>query len=165
MKEYVVLVDENDIEVGVCEKIESHRLGLRHRAFSVILMQGEKVLLQRRSDEKYHSAGLWANAACGHPRPDEDMSLAAHRRLAEEMGITCPLTWKATTQYTAEVGTNMIENEIVHLYFGEYNGPVTPDPAEASDWMWYDRRTLCSEIEDSHRYAYWLKDYFRKQLI
>lgn len=165
MNEYVILVDPNDKELGVCEKIESHTLGLRHRAFSVILTQGEKILLQRRSAHKYHSAGLWANAACGHPRPDESLSSAAHRRLSEEMGITCPLVWKTSTHYRTELGDNMVENEIVHLFFGQYRGPITPDPDEVSDWAWYDLRKLRRKINSSHRYTFWLQEYFRKALV
>ncbi len=116
MEEYVVLVDAHDRQIGVGEKMASHREGLRHRAFSVILLNGSNILLQRRSRKKYHSAGLWANAACGHPRPDESLPAAAHRRLAEEMGIRCDLTWRAVTHYEANVGKEMIENEIVHLF-------------------------------------------------
>ena len=165
MDEYVVLVDSNDTEIGVCEKIESHRLGLRHRAFSVILRCGTKILLQQRSYRKYHSPGLWANAACGHPRPNETLSNAAHRRLDEEMGIQCDLTWHAVTHYSANVGRNMIENEIVHLFFGEYDGPVQPDPDEAASWGWYDIQNIRRNIGVDKQYTYWLKDYFRKQLI
>lgn len=165
MDEYVVLVDAQDREIGVGEKIASHRQGLRHRAFSVILMNGPDILLQRRAGNKYHSAGLWANAACGHPRPDESLPSAARRRLDEEMGIQCDLTWKAVTHYQASVGKEMIENEIVHLFFGNYAGAAHPDPAEADDWGWFRLDSIREHIEHAHCYSYWLREYFRQQLI
>ncbi|MCW8905775.1 MAG: isopentenyl-diphosphate Delta-isomerase [Sedimenticola sp.] len=165
MDEYIVLVDANDQRIGIGEKIASHRKGLRHRAFSVILVNGSNILLQRRSPNKYHSPGLWANAACGHPRPDEHLPAAAHRRLEEEMGIRCDLSWKAVTHYKAKVGQEMIENEIVHLFFGHYSGPANPDPDEAGDWGWYRLETIREQIQASHRYSYWLKEYFRQRLI
>jgi len=163
--EYVVLVDDQDRQIGIREKIESHRQGLRHRAFSVILMDGPNILLQRRSGHKYHSAGLWANAACGHPRPDENLPSAAHRRLNEEMGIQCDLTWKAVTHYQADVGKEMTENEIVHLFFGNYTGPAYPNPDEADDWGWFRLDSIREHIESASCYSYWLKEYFRQRLI
>ncbi len=33
VKDYVVLVDEKDNDIGVMEKIEAHQKGLLHRAF------------------------------------------------------------------------------------------------------------------------------------
>ena len=165
MEEYVVLVDAHDRQIGVGEKMASHREGLRHRAFSVILLNGSNILLQRRSRKKYHSAGLWANAACGHPRPDESLPAAAHRRLTEEMGIRCDLTWRAVTHYEANVGKEMIENEIVHLFFGNYTGSANPDPDEADDWGWYRLETIRQQIKSANCYSYWLREYFRQRLI
>src|ERR1700733_9034100 len=92
--EHVILVDENDKEVGTAEKIQAHRESLRHRAFSVFIFREQpevELLLQQRADEKYHSAGLWTNTCCSHPRPGEDILLAGQRRLQEEMGISVPL--------------------------------------------------------------------------
>ena len=83
----VILVDESDEAVGAMEKMEAHRLGVLHRAFSVFIFNSKgQMLLQQRADTKYHSAGLWTNACCSHPAPGEEILTAAHRRLHEEMG-------------------------------------------------------------------------------
>ena len=80
--ERVVLVDENDVEVGIMEKMEAHQKGLLHRAFSVFIFNSKgEMLLQQRSLRKYHSGGLWSNACCSHPRQNENPLDAAHRRL------------------------------------------------------------------------------------
>ncbi len=165
MDEYVVLVNKHDEQIGIAEKLQSHREGLRHRAFSVILTNGSRILLQQRSDKKYHSPGLWANAACGHPRPGESLKAAADRRLNEEIGASCDLNWGAVTQYSAPVGNAMIENEVVHLFFGEYDGPFNLNPDEASDWQWIDRELLYKTGQDANRYTYWLRDYLKKELL
>ena len=88
--EHVVLVDESDAEVGEGEKLDVHRKGALHRAFSVFAFnEAGELLLQRRALGKYHSGGLWTNSACGHPRPGEAVADAARRRLFEELGIGC----------------------------------------------------------------------------
>ena len=67
--EFVVLVDHDDREVGVEEKLRAHERGVLHRAFSVFILDDHgRVLLQRRAARKYHSAGLWTNSCCGEPR-------------------------------------------------------------------------------------------------
>ena len=95
--EQVVLVDESDCEVGTMEKLEAHQKGILHRAFSVFIFNDDnKMLLQQRALDKYHSAGLWTNACCSHPRPGEDLLAAAHRRLNEEMGMEAALNFKTS---------------------------------------------------------------------
>src|SRR5687768_11014748 len=85
MSEQVILVNERDEETGAMEKMEAHRSGTLHRALSVFIFNSEgKWLLQKRASNKYHSGGLWTNACCSHPRPDEDTATAAVRRLEEE---------------------------------------------------------------------------------
>jgi isopentenyl-diphosphate delta-isomerase len=108
---------------------------------------------------------LWANACCGHPRPGEDLAAAAERRLDEEMGITCPLTWRAKTHYQCALEGGMHENEIVHLFFGEYDGAIRPDPQEVMDWKWVDLESFRREAAGSPEVVYWVQDYLRKGLL
>ena len=63
----LILVDENDIETGTMEKIEAHEKAILHRAFSVFIFNSKgEMLLQKRSDEKYHSPGLWTKIGRAH---------------------------------------------------------------------------------------------------
>ena len=74
----VVLVDEDDSEIGVMEKMEAHEKGLLHRAFSVFLFnERSEMMLQRRALSKYHSPGLWTNTCCSHPMHGETLEMAA----------------------------------------------------------------------------------------
>jgi isopentenyl-diphosphate delta-isomerase len=133
----VIIVDANDSPIGTAPKLEAHRNGLRHRAISVVIGDNHgRILLHRRAAGKYHSGGLWTNACCSHPRPGEAASDAAVRRLAEEMGIRCPLVFLFAMHYRAEVSNDLIEDEIVHVFGGLFNGTPTPDPLEVSDWCW-----------------------------
>ena len=90
--EMIVLVDQKDNSIGELSKIEVHKKGLLHRAVSVFIFDSSnKILLQKRCETKYHSANLWSNTACTHPRLDEEPIKAANRRLYFEMGLNCEL--------------------------------------------------------------------------
>ncbi len=159
--EQVILVDMDDREIGRADKLPAHRLGYLHRAVSICVVDDQgRMLLQRRAAEKYHSAGLWTNACCSHPRPGEATDKAALRRLPEELGFSCALFWTAQTHYRANVGGDLIEDELVHIFVGKHNGEVNPDPREvdAVDWVSYDflKRELISNHDN---YTYWFRHY------
>ena len=68
IRETVILVDEADNVIGEMEKMEAHKKGVLHRAFSVfVLDSNNRLLLQQRALGKYHSPGLWTNTCCSHP--------------------------------------------------------------------------------------------------
>lgn len=84
----LVLVNELDEPRGTMEKMEAHRKAELHRAFSVFIYNAAgDMLLQQRALNKYHSGGLWTNACCSHPYPDEKPVAAGNRRLREEMDL------------------------------------------------------------------------------
>ncbi|MBI5069611.1 MAG: isopentenyl-diphosphate Delta-isomerase [Deltaproteobacteria bacterium] len=157
--ERVVLVDEADVARGSEEKLAAHRAGLLHRAFSIFVFDGAgRLLLQRRADGKYHSAGQWSNTCCGHPRPAEPLEAAARRRLQEEMGLACALRPLGTYRYQARLDGGLSENEIDHLLVGEFEGRPSPDPREASAWRWVAPGALRREVEhDPLRFTVWLR--------
>ena len=127
--EQLILVDERNRAAGFGEKNAVHRAGLLHRAFSIFIVDGAgRVLLQRRSRQKYHSGGLWANSCCGHPRQGEPTLTAARRRLNEELGLAAPLSFGFHSRYRAELGGGMQENEFVYVYFGPLTSDRIPIP-------------------------------------
>lgn len=159
MREYLVLVDESDRPVGRIEKLAAHESGLLHRAFSVLVFneRGE-VLLQRRAEGKYHSAGLWSNTCCGHPRPEEQTMSAARRRLREEMGFECDLTQVGTFRYRARLDNGLTEHEIDHVFVGEFDGEVCPNPEEVVDWSWIDTGELSTRLQsESDAFTFWFR--------
>ena len=143
MQDYVIAVDASDRELGQVEKLQAHRTPVLHRAFSVFVLDDRgAMLLQRRAAGKYHSAGLWSNACCGHPRPGEPVLTAASRRLAEEMGIECALTAAGTVAYSIDVGGGLREDEFNHVLAGLFTGEARPDPREVCDWQWMTAEAL-----------------------
>ncbi len=160
-EELVVLVDGEDREVGFAGKLLAHRLGQRHRAISVCVIDPRgRMLLQRRAEDKYHSGGLWTNACCTHPRPGENALRTAERRLREELGIGCSLRFLKCTHYRAPVGHDLVEDEIVHLFRGDYGGKVEPDPGEVCGIAWLSREDIQADIRARpDHYTYWFKHY------
>lgn len=147
MQEQVILVDQQDREIGVAEKLEAHRKGKLHRAFSVFLFNAkDEMLLQQRAAEKYHSGGLWSNACCSHPRPGEQTEAAARRRLREEMGISCNLNKAFDFIYRAEFDNGLIEHELDHVFIGRYDGAALPDPGEVMAHRWVSIDTLKKDL-------------------
>ena len=157
--EQVILVDECDRELGVSEKLQAHRAGALHRAFSIFIFDADKrLLLQKRAQTKYHSAGLWSNTACGHPRPGERTEAAAHRRLREEMRFDCALHPAFQFLYRAELTGGLVEHEYDHVFVGEFNGEPVPDRAEVEDWRWVRMDELKRDLQQRPKaYSYWLR--------
>lgn len=157
--EKVVLVDADDREIGVTGKLEAHRRGLLHRAFSVfILNDADELLLQRRASTKYHSGGLWTNTCCSHPGPSEDVGQAARRRLREEMGIDAELTHLFTFLYEADLDSGLTEHELDHVLVGRYQGDPSPNPAEVDDWSWAGLGDVEEDVERRPEgYTVWFK--------
>lgn len=143
----VILVDENDIPRGAMEKLEAHRRGLLHRAFSVFIFHPDgRMLLQRRAAGKYHSAGLWSNACCSHPGDGEDTQAAAERRLREEMGISTKLRPLTSFVYRAEFANGLTEYEFDHVFTGVTGQEPSPNPIEVSDYRWEEPEAIREEI-------------------
>jgi isopentenyl-diphosphate delta-isomerase len=163
-EEYVVLVDDDDNAIGVAPKLRAHEEGLRHRAISVFVVNSRgELLLQRRHVGKYHSGGLWTNTCCSHPRPKEPVAPAAHRRLTEEMGFACPLRPLFVTSYRAQLSGGLIENELVHVFGGIYDGEVRPDPAEVDDLKWQSPEQIARDLAaHPQHYTVWFAKYVQE---
>jgi isopentenyl-diphosphate delta-isomerase len=160
----VVLVNENDEVVGVEDKLLAHQKGLKHRAISVLVFNelGEW-LLQKRAANKYHSGNLWTNTCCSHPYPEEDIKLAAIRRLEEEMGIFADVEYLYSFNYEVELDNNLIENELDHVFIARTNQLPILNENEASDYKYVSTKVLKEDIEKNPQaYTEWFKMIFEK---
>ena len=157
--ERVILVDEQDCQIGVGEKLRTHHEGSLHRAFSIFVFDARGwLLLQKRARTKYHSGGLWSNTCCGHPRPGETTAGAARRRLREELNVECELREAFSFLYRAEVGGGLVEHELDHVFVGRFDGEPAPDAAEVEDWRWVTPEELQRELRlRPDAYSYWLR--------
>lgn len=159
--ETVILVDEEDAVLGFGPKLDTHRAGRLHRAFSIFLFDTEgQTLLQKRADTKYHSPGKWANTCCGHPRPGEPIAAAARRRLGEELGVDADLQFGFQARYTADLDQGMTENELVHVFYGLCASAIEPNPSEVSEVLYASLDSVRSGHTVNHdSSAAWLRHY------
>lgn len=150
-EEWVVLVDGTDRETGRMEKLAAHRDGgRRHRAFSILLFDGEgRWLLQRRAAGKYHFPGLWTNACCSHPRPGETVAAAAARRLREELGVEVELAERFAFEYRAESpAEGLAEWEYDHVLVGTLpdDAMPAPNPEEVAEVRFWTGEEIAEAI-------------------
>ena len=160
----VILVDEQDHMTGTMEKMEAHRKGVLHRAFSVFIFNSKgEMLLQQRARNKYHSGGLWSNSCCSHPAPSEEILPAAEKRLQEEMGFTAPLEKIFDFVYKAEFDNGLVEYEFDHVLAGEYEGPVDFNKDEVMEYC-YRRMSEIKQSLQEHpqKFTQWFQLSFPK---
>jgi isopentenyl-diphosphate delta-isomerase len=158
-EDYVILVDENDNDIGVMEKLKAHQQGLLHRAFSIFIFNEHKeLLLQQRALSKYHSAGLWTNTCCSHPRPNETIKDAASRRLFEEMGLSCELQIKTNFIYKTSFDNGLTEHEYDYVLTGYTSQNPVINPEEVETYKWSTIEDIKKDIGiRPHNYTSWFK--------
>ncbi|UFK97315.1 isopentenyl-diphosphate Delta-isomerase [Kaistella faecalis] len=159
MEEQVVLVSEKDEILGVMDKMQAHENGILHRAFSVFLFNDKgEMLLQKRAADKYHSPNQWTNAVCSHPRLEETYLEAAERRLKEELGIETPLTYRFNFLYKADVGQNLWEHELDHVFTGNFEGEFKLNEEEVSEVRYISIDELDKEMSaNPESFTEWFK--------
>jgi isopentenyl-diphosphate delta-isomerase len=151
------------------DKLDAHRRGLRHKAVSVFVYARDEMLIQRRAPGKYHSPGLWANACCTHPHWGESALASATRRLRQELGVPAlPLLRRGTTEYRADVGSGLVEHEVVEIFTAHLPGriDVTPHPDEVMDTAWLTLDEIAARTRrDPESFAAWFRIYLERGLM
>ena len=167
MEEKVVLVDQNDKAVGLMNKQEAHVKGVLHRAFSVFVFNSKnKLLLQQRAFNKYHSGGLWTNTCCSHPRNKEDIISAGKRRLMEEMGMRCELNKVFDFIYKAKMENDLYEHEFDHVLFGYSDELPEINKKEVEGYTYKSLHKIQNEIvHNPEIYTEWFKICFKEVVL
>lgn len=161
--EKIILVDFNDHEIGLCEKIEAHQKALLHRAFSVFLINEDKLLLQKRASNKYHCGGLWTNSCCSHVRSGESIDAAAIRRVKEELGIDInELKEIGHFIYNYPFDNGLTEYEFDHVLVGKYQGEIYFDPNEVENISWANIEEIKKDLLiNASKYTPWFITSFK----
>ncbi|MEX0636084.1 MAG: isopentenyl-diphosphate Delta-isomerase [Ferruginibacter sp.] len=157
--EQVILVNPQDEPIGLMGKIEAHKKGLLHRAFSIFIFnKNGEMLLQQRAFEKYHSGGLWTNTCCSHPQPGENTAAAAVRRLQQEMGFQTELKKSFSFVYKTAFDNGLIEHEVDHVFIGEYEGAILPNVEEVYNYEYRSMNSIREAIQSTPQlFTSWFK--------
>ncbi len=163
-EEQVILVDENDNQIGLMPKMEAHEKAVLHRAFSVFVFNDKnELMLQQRAMHKYHSPGLWTNTCCSHQRDGESNLEAGKRRLQEEMGFVTGLQESTSFIYKAPFDNGLTEHEYDHVMIGHYSDAPVLNADEAADWKWMSLEDVKQDIVAyPELYTAWFKIIFEK---
>jgi isopentenyl-diphosphate delta-isomerase len=162
-EEHVILVNEQDQEIGLMPKLEAHQKAVLHRAFSVFIFNSEnELMLQQRASNKYHSPNLWTNTCCSHQRSGESNIQAGTRRLYEEMGFTTSLNEITSFIYKAPFDNGLTEHELDHIMVGYYNEDPVINSDEVEDWKWMKIEDVKKDISlNPDLYTAWFKIIFK----
>ena len=178
MSEAVIVVDENDVALNPSSKVAAHhQAGLLHRAFSVLLFDSNnRLLLQKRADDKVTFPGVWANSCCSHPlNSTEESELkdslgvkrAAVRKLHQELGINPAqinlddFHFITKMMYSARMNNDWIEREIDHILVIQADVELSINQNEVSEVKWVTKDELESmlvgDIEIDGEIAPWFR--------
>jgi isopentenyl-diphosphate delta-isomerase len=159
--EALILVDGADREVGFLDKAQCHvGSGVLHRAFSLLIFNDRgELLLQQRAASKRLWPLYWSNSCCSHPRHAESMETAIHRRLHEELGLSCPLQFLFKFQYQAQFDAAGAEHELCSVFIGRCSGRPRINRAEILAWRWISPEELQAEMAgpDAGRFTPWFR--------
>lgn len=163
-EEKVILVNEQNEPIGLMPKMEAHEKAVLHRAFSVFIFNNKnKLMLQQRALDKYHSPGLWTNTCCSHQRDGETNIEAGKRRLMEEMGFVTELENSISFIYKAPFDNGLTEHEYDHVLIGKYNGEPNINPDEVASWKWMSVEDIKEDMQlNPNIYTEWFKIIFEK---
>ncbi|WP_452228218.1 MULTISPECIES: isopentenyl-diphosphate Delta-isomerase [unclassified Lacinutrix] len=163
-EEQVILVNENNEQIGLMPKLEAHEKAVLHRAFSVFVFNdANELMLQQRALGKYHSPALWTNTCCSHQRDGESNIQAGKRRLQEEMGFVTELEESISFIYKAPFDNGLTEHEYDHILIGKYNQTPNINPDEVADWKWMPLESVKEDIANHPEiYTAWFKIIFDK---
>jgi isopentenyl-diphosphate delta-isomerase len=162
IEENVILVNQNDEQIGLMPKLEAHEKAVLHRAFSVFILNNKnEMMLQQRAHQKYHSPLLWTNTCCSHQREGETNIEAGSRRLFEEMGFKTELKELFHFIYKAPFDNGLTEHELDHVMIGYYNDKPEINTDEVEDWKWMKIEDVCADIKKQPEiYTVWFKIIF-----
>jgi isopentenyl-diphosphate Delta-isomerase len=159
-EERLILVDSDDRETGTSTKSACHDgAGVLHRAFSVFVFNRHgELLIHQRHPSKRLWPNFWSNSCCSHPRAGEDVDVAVHRRLEQELGLTADLQYVYKFEYVAPFGDAGTEHELCWVYAGTTDATPVINTTEIANWRWIAPATLDSELAQTpQRFTPWFK--------
>jgi isopentenyl-diphosphate Delta-isomerase len=160
--EQVILVDENNNEIGTADKETVHTTTTPlHRAFSFFVFNDKKqLLITQRARNKKTFPGVWTNSVCGHVSPGEETIDAVIRRSQEELQIQIKHIREVSPyRYRFADKNGVVENEICPIFIGFTHTDPTLNKSEVENWKWIDWKEFITTIQEkSGTYSPWSEE-------
>jgi isopentenyldiphosphate isomerase len=132
-EELVDIVDDDDTVIATVTRSEMRAGRLLHRSVGIaVISTDERLLIHRRSETKDIWPGMWDIAAGGVVASGESYEDAAHRELAEELGID-----DATIEYLGRA--HYVDDDLATMCRGYrivHDGPFTFADGEVAETRW-----------------------------
>lgn len=167
-KDMIITVNEDDKFCGYQDKLKVHKNNIMHRAFSVFVFNSDnQLLIQKRNSLKYHSSGLWSNSCCSHYKSEENIDKQVKIRLKEEMGFECEVDFYQVFRYSCYIEKDrMYENEMDYIFIGFFDGKVSINTNEVSDYKWIEMKNIANDIRiNPNKYTYWFRQIVINNII
>ncbi len=139
----VIAVDADDNAEGLVNRLDAHTgEGIRHRAFTTLLFDGDgHVLLAQRSPDKRLWDTYWDGTVASHPRDGQTQVEAAAERIREELGVTPDqyddLRVTDRFEYKRYYLNEGVEHEVCAVLQATLaDTSLDPDPAEVGGLLW-----------------------------
>jgi isopentenyl-diphosphate Delta-isomerase len=159
--ESLILVDDQDQEIGYKDKLSCHAGGgVLHRAFSLFIFnEAGELLLQQRSIHKQLWPLYWSNSCCSHPRRGESMNTAIVRRAQQELGISTELQFLYKFRYQAPYLDIGAEHELCSVFVGQVAlSTVQVNENEIAAWRFISAHDLTRELQQNpEQFTPWFK--------
>jgi isopentenyl-diphosphate delta-isomerase len=160
-EEFVILVDENDNQIGTEEKVKCHLPnGKLHRAFTALLFDNQgRLVLTRRAKEKMLWPNDWDGTFASHPRESETYVSSGERRMPEELGIEGTLDYLHKFEYHVPYKDVGSENEICGTLIGviDNSTELKEIEGEIDEIKYISSKELLSELKSNPEiYCPWM---------
>ncbi|MEO5610878.1 MAG: isopentenyl-diphosphate Delta-isomerase [Ornithinibacter sp.] len=151
----VVLLDAAGAAIGQAPKsLVHHDDTPLHLAFSCYLFDPVgRVLVTTRAASKPSFPGVVTNAACGHPKPGEDLADAVRRRVRSELGLEAADLRLVLPNFGYRATMNgVVEHELCPVFVGWVEDPtLAPDPEEVDAAEWLPWGSFSQEVLNGSR--------------
>lgn len=147
------ILDDAGKPIGIATRSQVHARGLWHRAAHVFLFRSDgRLVLQRRQSSKDVCPDAWDLSVAEHLMPGESYADGAVRGLREELGLG-PIPLHALGEplrFKLDLPAKRIRDyEFQQIFRGEFDGPLSPDPAEVAAVLEIELPALEREIRNN----------------
>jgi isopentenyl-diphosphate delta-isomerase len=148
----VIAVDADDNPEGLVNRLDAHTGdGIRHRAFTTLLFDGDgRILLAQRAPDKRLWDTYWDGTVASHPVEGQSQEEAAAERLDEELGIAPSqyddLRVTDRFEYKRHYHDIGVEHEVCAVLQATLTDTsLDPDPDEVGGLLWAPYEHLHAE--------------------